>query len=182
VSFRDLSEFLTTKPVELPVNGKTYRFPGTVSGRTHLLLRAMEARAQAEAAAQRAGKAPAPDTEVLDDLGDVDLRKELMTYEGEDVERAMALDGCTAAQIRHVFVTLNVWHMQGKDAAERAWADPSLLDPQRPEPNRATRRAAVSTTPSRASTSGTRSRKGSGGAKSSSTGTSSKPISTTSTE
>lgn len=180
MALRDLSEFLTTAPIELPVRGTVYRFPGTVSGRTHLLLQAMEARALAEAEAERTGKPVAPDEELLDDLGEVNLQAEMMTFEGEDVGRRMALDGCSAAEIRHVFVTLNVWHMQGRTAGERAWESAGLVDPTRA--NRETRRAAARTTPSRASTSGTRKRTAPAGRKSSGTGISSKPTSTTSTE
>lgn len=159
MAFRDLTEFLLTKPIELPVGGKMYRFPGTVSGRTSLLLRAMQEQALAAAQAEKAGKKVDLDADVLDDLGEVNLRAELMTLDGHDVEREMAADGCDGAQIRHVFTVLTIWHMQGPEAAEQAW-EQLAVDP--PKPNRAARRqassAAASGTRKPASTTGTRSR------------------------
>ena len=41
MAFKDLDEFFVIKPIRLPIRGKVYEFPGSVSGRTGLLLHRM---------------------------------------------------------------------------------------------------------------------------------------------
>jgi hypothetical protein len=158
--FRDLTEFLVVKPIELPVGGKTYVFPGTVSGRVTLQLRLVQEQALAGARAQEKGETVELDTEALANVDERYVRAQLFTYEGHDVENEMIEDGCTAAQIDHVLNTLIVWHTAGADSAAQAW-EAMAQDPQ--TPNRAQRRKASSgsgsTTRALASTSSTRSRK-----------------------
>lgn len=145
-TFRDLDEILVDKPIRLPVKGKTYEFPGSIPGRTALMLQRLTSAADK---AVREGGADAAELaqEVFSDSEEVDLRSQVMGTG----EAAMAADGLTSAHTNHVFRTLLVWHMSGEEAAAKAWE--SLGEAQ--APNRAARRATASTTRSRASTSGT---------------------------
>lgn len=151
--FDDLDDFLVVQPIRLPIRGKTYEFPGSISARTGLMLQ----RLTAEADKVRDGSTEPTDlaAEVLNDEEEIDLRAEVLG----DTERQMAADGLSTAHVRHVFQTLLVWHMAGQEAAEKAWH--TLGEAQ--APNRAERRAAskdsASTTRSRASTSGTTTRR-----------------------
>ena len=149
--FRDLTEFLVVPPKSLPVGGRTYDFPGTISGAAGLLLQLVQARAREEARARDEGRTPEPDEDLPEDLAGIDLREELLG----GVDRDMVRDGCTSAQIEHCFATLMTWHMAGEDAAHRFWTERAGGPPP---PNRAARRASAGSgtaTPSPASTSGT---------------------------
>jgi hypothetical protein len=149
--FRDLDDLLAEsggdRPIELPIRGKVYAFPSSISARSGLLLARMAAVAQAE---QSGGKAaPDPDLELLSDGEEVDLRAEMMGA----TEVEMARDGLTTAHTRVVFMTLLTWHLAGEEAALAAWESAGKAPA-----NRATRRArsaAASTTRKRGSTSGT---------------------------
>ncbi len=161
--FRDLDEFLTVEPIELPIGGKVYEFPGEVSARAGLLLQRIGSMVLTVAATEgdpaAAGAALSErDRELLSDGEEMDLRAELFG----DAEADMIADGLTSAQIRHVFMTLVVWHAFSEDAAVAVWEGKAAS----PEPaNRAERRASkattgrsgagASTTKRRASTSGT---------------------------
>jgi hypothetical protein len=160
MSFRDLADFLIIEPIDLPVGGKTYRFPGTVSGRVTLQLRLVQEQALSAARAQGRGEKATLDTDALANVDEKYVRAQLFTFDGHDVEAEMIDDGCSSAQIDHVMNTLIVWHTAGKDAAEQAW-EAMAADPQMPnrEQRRAASSASVSTTSARASTSSTGSRK-----------------------
>lgn len=114
--FKDLDEFFKIQPIRLPIRGKTYEFPGSVSGRTGLLLHRMTEMAEQV----RNGQTPeAPDQQVLDDAGEVKLREEIFGA----AEREMIDDGLPSAFIDHVFHTLIVWHQFGEDVAKAVWED-----------------------------------------------------------
>lgn len=115
-AFKDLGTFFKIKPLKLPIRGKTYSFPGSVSGRTGLLLHRMTEMAERA----KAGKEDFDyDEEILDDAAEVDLRTEIMG----DTERKMIDDGIPAAYIEHAFRTLVVWHQFGEDVAKSIWED-----------------------------------------------------------
>jgi hypothetical protein len=152
MSLRDLDEFLLDKPIELPIRGKLYRFPGSISATSGLLLQRLAAtveQAVADGAANVNGTALA--MEVLNDGQEKNLREEVMG----DTEAQMAADGLSTAHTDHVFKTLLTWHMAGPEAGEAAWEHQG----EAPAPNRETRRKAskgsASTTKRPASTSGT---------------------------
>lgn len=150
MSFEDLDSFLVVQPVKLPIKGKTYEFPGAIPARTGLMLQRMAAAAEK---AKGDGAAADLAAEILDDDEEFNLRADVMG----DGEKAMADDGLTSAHVKHVFQTLLVWHMAGREAAEKAWRDLG----EAPAPNRAARRGSkdsASTTKPRASTSGTTTR------------------------
>lgn len=126
MTFRDLDDFLVVRPIELPIRGKTYQFPGTITARAGLLLQRITAAVGGEASEAQA---------VLDGA-EASLREEILG----DTEAQMVEDGLTAAHVNHVLQTLMVWHMAGPEAAEAAW-EQMAADPQ--EPNRAERRAAT---------------------------------------
>ena len=148
MAFRDLTDFLTVKPIELPIGGKFYAFPRDISGKAGLVIAAIR---EAAEAADR-GKDYNPEQVVLDDAAEVDLRREVLG----DTEREMFEAGLTTGQVEHVFRTLMTWHMsRSMELTEAAW---EMIDVDPPKPNREQRRAsgaAASKTPSPASTSGT---------------------------
>lgn len=150
--FRDLDEFLVTAPIELPIRGKSYQFPGAISGRAGLLIRRLAEVADEARQARDEGRVVDETAQVLSEDDEVDLRAELLG----DGEREMVDDGLSTAHIAHVFQTLMVWHLAGPEAAEQAW-ERMAVDP--PKPNRQERRSAsagsATSTRQRASTSGT---------------------------
>lgn len=156
--FRDLDEFLVDKPIELPIRGKIYRFPGSVSARTGLLLQRMGAVAEQ---AHRHGSDPATaatetlDSELLDDAAEQDLRREIMG----DAEVEMARDGLSTAHTGHVFRTLIVWHLAGEDAALQAWERLGNVTAPNREQRRAASKGSGTSTRRAGSTAGTTSRR-----------------------
>lgn len=153
-AFRDLDEFLTTPPIELPIGGRLYEFPGSISARSGLMLQRILSAAEEASEGIRDGSVRAADLAeqvLLDDDTEHDLRAEIMG----DGEQQMAADGLTTAHTTHVFNTLLVWHTAGPEAAQAAWEHMGEAQ----APNRAARRqaskAAATSTRSPASTSGT---------------------------
>jgi hypothetical protein len=181
-AFRDLDEFLVTRPIRLPIGGVQYEFPGSLPGKHGLLLQRMQAaavRAVADGRAQEDVSDLA--TAILSDDEGEDLRTTVMGTG----EQAMVDAGVTSDKIEHTFHTLLAWHMAGEAAALLIWES---VPGEAPAPNRAARRAAskgaASSTRSPASSSGTSTRtpanrKASSGARSLSTGGSSRRSSST---
>ena len=157
--FRDLTEFLgEAEPIRLPWNGKTYEFPGAISGRVGLLISRMLDAATSGQAQDAAGADLDPElVELLTDEQEASVHAEV--FGGADVE--LVRDGADSRVVRHVFLTLVTWHAAGPEAALRAWE--SAGNVQAPA-NRAARRrssrtgsaAAATTTPTRTRGSGTR--------------------------
>lgn len=150
-TFKDLDSFFKIQPIRLPIRGKTYAFPGSVSGRTGLLLHRMTEMAEKV----KAGKdSPDLGQQILDDSEELDLRKEILG----DTEREMIDDGLPSAFIDHVFHTLIVHHQFGENVAKAVWEDVPGA-PKAPQDRKAKSRkgtsGAASTTKQRASTSGT---------------------------
>ena len=115
-AFKDIDTFFKIKPLKLPIRGKTYSFPGSISGRTGLLLHRMTEMAEAA----QSGKGGAGfDDELLDDAGEVDLRAEIMG----DAEQAMIKDDVPSVYVEHAFRTLICWHQFGEDIAVKIWED-----------------------------------------------------------
>ncbi len=157
MGFRDLDEFLVVTPIELPIGGKTYQFPGSVSAHTGLVLQRILSAAEDASEDLRAGRVTGTEIAeqiLLDDVQEGDIRAELMG----DGEAQMAADGLSTAHTSHVFNTLLVWHTAGPEAAEAAWERLG----EAPAPNRETRRQAskgsASTTRRPGSTTGTSTR------------------------
>lgn len=145
MSFRDLDEFLSVEPLELPIRGKTYSFPGEVSGRAWILLKKIQHEYSRAERAKALGKEYEPDLEVLSDQEEATLRDEL--FRGRDEE--MAADGLTSAHLERTFMTLIAFYVAGREAAEAVWSGQG----EAPAPNREARRKAKST-PSRGSRAG----------------------------
>src|SRR5665648_380211 len=152
MAFRDLDEFLTVKPLVLPIGGKEYAFPGDVGGESWLLL-------------ERVGQT----MRFGGDPNDV-----AFTSEQEDALKAemygtardeMIADGCSGAQLDAVFQTLLSYHLSDRslEVAEAVW-NAQGQPPEVPAPNRAARRskstkATAKSTRRRGSTGGTTSAK-----------------------
>lgn len=137
MAFRDLEEFLSVKPVELPIRGKVYAFPGEVSGHTWLTLQKLAHSMQQVQAAKESGEPLDEDAVILTDADEAAIMVEL--FAGVDEE--MAADGCTSAQIKAVFYTLLAYHTAGEESAEAVWESQG----EAPAPNRATRRSQTPT-------------------------------------
>lgn len=152
MAFKDLDEFFVIKPIRLPIRGKVYEFPGSVSGRTGLLLHRMtEQVEQLKAGAKFDEDAQ---QEILDDAAETNLRAEILG----DTEREMIDDNIPSLYIDHVFKTLITWHQFGEDIAKAVWEDVPGA-PKAPEDRKAKRprgtSGKASTTRKRASTSPT---------------------------
>jgi hypothetical protein len=167
MSFRDLDEFLVVEPLVLPIRGKEYSFPGSVSARVWLQLQSMSEQMQLQQDAARRGEDYAPDNELVNDTDEAAMRAEMFG----DAEQEMVDDGLSSAHIKAVFFTLIAFHLSGREAAEVVW------DAQggSAAPNRAQRRSQSKKQPpaaSRASSSAPRSSRAtsSAGTPSSSTG------------
>ena len=138
MAFRDLDEFLTVKPLVLPIGGKQYAFPGDVGGESWLLLERV-------GQTMRFGGDP---NEVAFTSEQEDALKAEMYGQARD---EMIADGCTGAQLDAVFQTLLYYHLSDRnlEAAERVWN----AQGEAPAPNRAERRRKTppTSTPSRGS-------------------------------
>ena len=130
MAFRDLDDFLVVKPIDLPIRGKVYHFPGAISAASGLRLERFTAltRAQSE------GEDVDPDELVL--IGDDADALEAEMF--GDTKAEMIADGLTTAHVAAVFDTLMAYHATGSLAvAESVWEDHAG---ESPAPNRATRR------------------------------------------
>lgn len=135
-TFKDLDSFFKIQDIVLPIKGKKYRFPGSVSGRTGLLLHRMTEMAEAV----KAGKdAPDLGQQILDDTEELSLRTEILG----DAERVMIDDGLPAVFIDHVFHTLIVHHQFGENVARAVWEDVPGA-PKAPQDRKAKSRKATS--------------------------------------
>lgn len=133
MAFRDLDEFLVVEPIVLPIRGKAYAFPGSVSARTWLRLQ----RINEKMTAVRAGQDVDPDDEVASDVDEQDMMAEMMG----DVQDEMIDDGLTSAHIKAVFYTLIAFHLSGQAAAEAVWEAQGAGELEgKASPNRAERR------------------------------------------
>jgi len=117
MAFRDLDEFLVVEPIVLPIRGRKYAFPGSVSARVWLQLQSMSELMQAAARAAAAGEDYEPDEEALSDVDEAAMMSEMLG----GVQDEMVADGLTSAHIRAAFYTLIAWHLSGEDAAEAVW-------------------------------------------------------------
>jgi hypothetical protein len=133
MSFRDLDEFLTVEPIVLPIRGKEYRFPGSVSARVWLQLQALSEQMQQAKRAATRGDDFEPDAEALSDMDEAAMMAEMLG----GVQAEMVEDGLTSAHIRAAFHTLIAWHLSGQEAAEAVWA----AQGKAPAPDPAARRA-----------------------------------------
>lgn len=132
--WQDLDDFLVISPIRLPIGGKTYSFPGSLSGRSGLLLQRIgAASAKAALRAKTGTKVQEMSDELLSDAQEIDLRTEIMG----DTEAELIADDVPAVKITHVFRTLMTWHMAGEAAAKEAWTSLG----EAPAPSRAARRA-----------------------------------------
>lgn len=152
MAFRDLDEFLTVKPLVLPIGGKQYAFPGDVSGESWLLLERMGQQ-------MRFGGDPS-------DVAMTDEQETALKADMYGVTRdKMVADGCSGAQLDAVFQTLLSYHLSDRnlEVAEAVW-NAQGSPPEVPAPNRAARRskstkATAKSTRRRGSTGGTTSAK-----------------------
>jgi len=127
--FKDLNNFLVVKPIVLPIDGKSYTFPGQIPARLWLQLQELQAIGSAVAA----GVEYDPDKEVLSDMDQSNMMLELMG----DSYKAMLDDGVTSTQLQVVFRTLFAWHTNSPEYARMIWEEVG----ETPAPNRATRRS-----------------------------------------
>lgn len=129
--FQDLDELLGSPKKELPVGGRLLTFPDRISAETGMVLLRISQRAKDNPEAAQDGDALVAD--LLDDDGWQAVQTEVMGRTPEE----MLADGLMGDRAAHVFKTLIIWHVYGREAAEKAWSQ--VGNP--PAPNRATRRA-----------------------------------------
>lgn len=125
MAFRDLDEFLTVKPLVLPVGGKEYAFPGDVSGESWLLL---------ERVGQKMRFGGDPDDVAITSEQETALKAEMYGATRDE----MIADGCSGAQLDAVFQTLLSYHLSDRnlEVAEAVWD----AQGEAPAPNRTARR------------------------------------------
>lgn len=146
MAFRDLDEFLVVEPVVLPIRGRDYAFPGSVSARVWLQLQSMSEQMQAASRAAAAGEEFDPDNEVLSDIDEAAMMSEMLG----GVQDEMVAAGLSSAHIRAAFYTLIAWHLSGEEAAEAVW-NAQGNGGKAAAPNRAARRKKSPPASSRAS-------------------------------
>lgn len=124
MAFRDLDEFLTVKPLVLPIGGKQYAFPGDIGGQSWLLLQRVDQN-------MRHGN----DDDVAFTSEQETALKDAMFGQMQD---EMLADGCTGVQLDAVFQTLLSYHLSDRniEVAETVWN----AQGEAPAPNRAARR------------------------------------------
>lgn len=154
--FEDLAEFFEVSPKRLPVKGKVYEFPASISGQAGLTLALVAEEFARVAEAKKRGEEIDFDNAVLDDQEEINLREELFGA----AHQQMIADGLSADMISHVSKTLMVWHMQGEEAALAAWKSagpaPKAKTPQDRKPkSRAGTSASGTSTKRRGSTTST---------------------------
>lgn len=183
MAFNDLDVTLFGGGVkELPIGGKKYQFPGTISARTGLLLHRMLQQAAAARDSLESGESVDLNVDLFEGLpeGEDDVRSELLG----DAEFELIEDGVPLAVVDHVFSTLMFWHINGPEAAEQIWAavpgtvvQGEVVTPKAPQDRRgkSPRGTSVSATSTQRRASSTRTARStpttrSGGANSSTTG------------
>lgn len=168
---RALRSEVDAEPIVLPIRGVEFRFSRSIPMRTGLALAEAQVVAKQVSAALAEGREP-------DDLG-------APAFRGITEDQAMRdligdqwqplLDaGCTAAEVRHVYLTLFTWHMAGEAAAELVWTEGLPEGDARPpvrSSSAAPRTSPSSSTRTTSSGSGRRRRRRSGGRTSSPSGT-----------
>lgn len=155
MGFKELDERVFLKPKRLPIRGKMYDFPGSVSARTGALFHRMTVAAERVKAA-KAGDVPdlddlQLDAELLNDSEEKDLRAEVLG----DAEAELIKDGIPNEIVSHVLKTLICWHQFGQEVAEVVWEDnpdrPKAPQDRKPR-SRSGTKASASSTRGRAST------------------------------
>lgn len=146
MAFRDLEEFLVVEPLELPIRGKLYRFPGEISARAWLLVQRLGEKYERARRAREAGRPIDSDEEALSDYDESALRSEMFG----DAEEEMIADNLTSGHMKRVFYALVAFHLSGREAAEAVWNNTG----EAKAPNRETRRVEAKSTRSRGSHAG----------------------------
>ncbi|TDP90519.1 DUF7426 family protein [Labedaea rhizosphaerae] len=180
---RELKHFTDethARALELPINGKTYRFDaGKISFRAGLLITRMRVAQALYQAALDAGEDPDPEVVTLDDDEYRHVLEQLVTPERRD---EFIADGLTVDEVEHVRKTVLLWLMWGEEAAADYWvgklSDGGKDGPDPKVPASASTKTAGSST--RKSSTGTNRRR-STGSTSSKPGDSSRPDSTPTT-
>lgn len=125
MAFRDLDEFLTVKPLMLPIGGKEYAFPGDVGGESWLLL---------EIVGQTMRFGGDVDAVAFTTEQETALKAEMFGTARDE----MIADGRSGAQLDAVFQTLLSYHLSDRnlEVAEAVWN----AQGEAPAPNRTARR------------------------------------------
>jgi hypothetical protein len=141
MAFKDLADFLVVEPVVLPIRGKAYAFPGSVSARLWLQLNVIKEQLELAARAEAEGEDFEPDREAISDETEGEMMAEM--FGGVDAE--MVADGCSSAELDRVKHTLIAFHLSGGNltAAEAVWEQSGKA----PAPNREARRKKTSVKP-----------------------------------
>jgi len=135
MAFKDLADFLVVEPVVLPIRGKEYAFPGSVSARLWLQLNNIKEQLELAGRAEAEGKDFSPDQEAISDESEGEMMAEM--FGGVDEE--MVADGCNSVELDRVKHTLIAYHLSGGNlsAAEAVWERSGKA----PASNRAARRS-----------------------------------------
>lgn len=111
MSFRDLGDLLAEQPVVLPIRGRAFTFPGSVSARQGLTLQ----RIQSIAIKAAKGELPEDEPRFTDEEQEAILDA-LLGDQKEDL-----LDYATSTEYALVCRTLYNHHLFGRAVAEKVW-------------------------------------------------------------
>ena len=145
MAFKDLADALDVEPLVLPIRGREYACPGSISAKTWLWMQYIMAIAR--------GEDVEPKDEALTDQEQANILNEMLG----DAKQQMLDDGLTSAEMEHVERTLWTYHANNRNRAlaESVWNSLGKA----PAPNRASRRAAEKSPRSRGSRAGSTPRK-----------------------
>ena len=134
MAFRDLAEFLVVKPVVLPIRGKEYAFPGSVSARLWMQINVIKEQLELASRAEAEGREFEPNAEAMSDETEAEMMAEM--FGGVDSE--MVADGCSSVELDRVKHTLIAYHLSGGNltTATAVWEQSGKA----PAPNREARR------------------------------------------
>lgn len=117
MQFKDYSQIKPPAPVRIPINGKTYEFPGTISSKAWVLLQRLSEQMQRVAFARATGQPVDLEAIVLDDVEYADVKAEVFG----STEAELIKDGVSSDVLKRLFQTLTAYHLSGAQAAKAVW-------------------------------------------------------------
>lgn len=145
MAFKDFGDPRRAKPIVLPIRGRDYTFPGSgdIAASTWLKLQDFGELTASAAVAKRDGKDVELDAELLTELDQRQLMRELC---GDELQR-MLDDGVSGNELRSVLKTLMAAHMFSEELAEMVWNQQGEAEGPDPETSEDGSRASLATSP-----------------------------------
>ena len=117
---RALRAEVDAEPIVLPIRGQEFRFSRSIPMRTGLALAEAQVIARKVRAALAKGDDPGDLAKpAFESITEDQAMRDLIGDQWQPLLDA----GCTAAEIRHVYLTLFTWHMAGEEPAKLVWTE-----------------------------------------------------------